>query len=117
MHRSADDRSRAMGDNTRAPWSGRGLPRELWVPVAMLPAYAVVRIGAVVWGIVRDGPPGSVLAWGELVSDGGAVLQAVVGAAVLTRPGLRRVGWAWGLGVVGVAVALYGATVWVVLGN
>ncbi len=106
-----------MGDNAGAPWSGRGLPRELWVPVAVLAAYVVVRIGAVLWGIVRDGLPASVLAGGDLVSDGGAVLQAVVGAAVLARPGLRRIGWAWGVGVVGMAAALSGATVWVVLGD
>jgi len=43
--------------------------------------------------------------------------EGVVGAAVLAWPGLRCVGWAGGVGVVGVAAALFGATVWVVLGD
>ncbi len=106
-----------MGDDTRAALSSRGLPRELWPPVAVLGVYAVVRVAAVGWGIVRDGPPGSVLAYSDVVSDGGAALQGVLAAALVARPGLRRVGWAWGLGVVGVAAAVLGATVWVALGD
>jgi hypothetical protein len=107
-----------MWDNTTtAPSSGRGSARDVWPAVAVLAAYGLVRIAALVWGIVRDGPPESALAWSDVVSDGGAAVQGVAAAAVLARLSLRRQAWAWSVGVLGVGAALFGATVWVVLGD
>ncbi len=57
------------------------------------------------------------VACSDVVSDGGAAVQSIVAAAVLARLSLRRQAWAWSVGVLGVGAALFGAIVWVVLGD
>lgn len=104
-------------DSTQARSSGRWAASYLWAPGAVLATYALVRIAAVVWGTVRDGSPGSMLVWSDLVSDGAAAAQGAVAAAVLARLSLRRQAWVWSVGALGVGAALFGATVWVVLGD
>ncbi|MEU7874255.1 hypothetical protein [Dactylosporangium sp. NPDC049140] len=105
-----------MSDGNVTPPDGLWAPRWLLPPIAVFTAYGIARIFAVVWGIVRDGPPSSLLTGTDLVSDAAAAVQGVAVAVVLAVPRLRRPPLAWIVGLVAVGVAIAGATVWVLLG-
>jgi hypothetical protein len=106
----------AMSDGTVTPPDGLWERRWLLTPIAVFAAYGILRIVAVVWGIMRDGPPGSLLTGADLVSDAAAAVQGLAVAVVLAVPRLRRPPLAWIVGLVALGVAVVGATIWVLLG-
>ena len=103
-----------MGDDTTtAPSSRRWSPREIVLPAGVFAAYGLLRIGALLWGIGRDGSPGSLLDWADATSQTAAAVQGAAAAAVLIWPSLRRPRLAWWIGSVAVAAVLAATAVWV----
>jgi hypothetical protein len=116
METTTDASETAMSDNTMTPPARPWPPRRLLPPIAVFTAYGMFRVVAVVWGIMRDGLPGSLLTGADLISDAAAAVQGLAIAVVLARPRLRRPPLAWIVGLVALGAAMAAATIWVLLG-
>jgi hypothetical protein len=79
--------------------------------------YGVFRAGAVLWGMLRDGLPHSLLGWTAFAGDAAATGQAFAVVALLVLPQLCRPLAAWLIGGAGVGAAVLDAGVWTVIGG
>lgn len=102
---------------TTAPSPRRWPPREIVLLAGVCAAYGLLRIGALLWGIGRDGPPGSLLDWADATSQTAAAVQGAAAAAVLIWALLQRPRFAWWIGSVAVAAVVTGTAVWILRGE
>jgi hypothetical protein len=106
-----------VADDRRAADRPGRLPRELAVPAAVLAAYSVVRVAALLWGIARGGSPATVLGWTDVAGVLAAAGQGLVAALLLAAAALRRPVLGWSVAGVTLGVAVLGAVVWVAEGS
>ena len=105
-----------IGERHEGRWARArlsGLPLVL----SVLAAYGMFRVGAVVWGVVRDGLPTSSLGWSAFAGDTAAARQALAVVGLLAVPRLR--GWvsAGVIAAVGIGAALFDAGLWAAVGG